>query len=173
MSTKNEKLMVAPCGLSCGHCRLHLAKDDPAMREWLRTNGFNPESYPCAGCRTLDGKVSCSKPAFEAPKVDGRCATYACVVEHGVDFCYECQEFPCAKLQPCADKARELPHNMKVFYLTYIQKYGLTKFLADYPGLGMKYYFGTMVVGLGPQLSANDLADIRAKLGTDTGANKA
>lgn len=164
MSTTKENILVAPCGLSCGHCRLHLAKDDPAIMEWLVSRGFNKNSFPCPGCRALEGKVACAKETFESVKVDGRCATYACVVEHGVEFCFECPEFPCIQLQPCADKANELPHNMKVFYLCYIKYQGLTEFLKKYPELGAKYYFGKMVIGKGPQLSIEEWKAIQAQL---------
>lgn len=164
MSTTKENISVAPCGLSCGHCKLYLAKDDPAIMEWLVSRGFNRNSFPCPGCRKLEGKVACSKETFEFSQVDGRCATYACVVEHGVEFCYECPDFPCTKLQPCADKASELPQNMKLFYLCYIKHQGLTEFLKKYPELAPRYYFGKMVVGKGPQLSAEEWKAIQTKL---------
>ena len=162
--SKKENISVAPCGLSCGHCRLYLAKDDPAMMEWLISRGFNRDSFPCPGCRAAEGKVACSKESFEFARVDGRCATYACSVEHGVDFCCDCHEFPCEKLQPCANLAGELPHNMKVFYLSYIKHHGVDEFLRKYPEFGPRYYFGKMVIGKGPQLSAEEWQSIRDRL---------
>lgn len=152
MSAAKEKMLVSPCGLSCGQCRLHLAGDDPAVMEWLVSQGFNRDSFPCPGCRSMEGKVACSKDTFDFHKVNGQCGIYACAVEHRVDFCFECPEFPCVKLQPCADKANELPHNMKVFYLCYIKNHGLAEFRKHYPELGKGYYSGKLVIGKGPQL---------------------
>ena len=37
----------------------------------------------------------------------------ACAKEQGVDFCYECKDFPCQKLQPLAEGAERYPHNLK------------------------------------------------------------
>ncbi len=163
MGTTKENMLVAPCGLSCGHCMLHLAKDDPAVTKMLISMGFNRDSFPCPGCRTMEGKVACAKDTHDFPKVDGRCTTYACVIEHGVDFCFECREFPCVKLQPCADMAGELPHNMKVFNLCYIKNKGLTEWLRKYPEIMPKYRFGKMVIGKGPQLSAEEWEAIQAR----------
>ncbi|PKM80777.1 MAG: hypothetical protein CVU89_12665 [Firmicutes bacterium HGW-Firmicutes-14] len=152
MTTTKENALVAPCGLSCGHCKLYLAKDDPALVEMLVSRGFNRQSIPCPGCRMLEGKVPCAKDTHDFPKVDGKCQTYACAAGHGIDFCFECREFPCVKLQPCADMASELPHNLKVFYLCYIERQGLTEFLKKYPEIAPRYYFGKMAIGRGPQL---------------------
>jgi len=165
-------MLVAPCGLSCGHCLLYLAKDDPDIKEMLVSRGFNRNSIPCPGCRTLEGKVACAKESFDFPKVDGRCATYTCVVEHGVEFCFECQEFPCVKLQPCADKANELPHNMKVFNLCCIEHQGLTEWLKKYPEIMPRYHFGKIAIGKGPQLSAEEWKVILAQLQTNVKSGK-
>ncbi len=154
MSTTEEKTLAAPCGLSCGHCPCYLAKDDPAVMESLVSRGHNRDKLPCQGCRPLAGKmpyVGCTKETiFESP--GGTCETYACAVEHGVDFCFECQEFPCVKLQPCADLANNLPHNMKVFNLCYIKHKGLTEWLKKYPEIMPRYFGGKMVICKGPQL---------------------
>lgn len=157
MSTTKENQLVAPCGLSCGHCLLYRAKTEPAVMERLVSGGFNKDSFPCPGCRPREGKVACSKAKYDFPKVDGKCATYACAVEHAVEFCFQCPQFPCEKLQPCADLAGELPHNLKVFYLSYIKHQGLTEFLKKYPGFGPRYYFGKMSIGKGPQLPEEEL----------------
>lgn len=156
MSTTKENVLVAPCGLSCGHCVCYLAKDNPAMMESLVSRGINRDKLPCQGCRPLEGKmafVGCTKETpYESPAVGGTCETYACAVEHGIDFCYECPEFPCVKLQPCADLANNLPQNMKVFNLCCIEHQGLTEWLKKYPEIQQRYFNGKMVIGKGPQL---------------------
>ncbi len=170
MSITEEKMLVAPCGISCGHCYFYRIKDNPAVVEFLVSLGFTREKVKyCPGCRPIEGKclnAGCTKETlYNGLSGEGStCATYQCSIEHGVDFCYECAEFPCVKLQPCTDMAAELPHNLKVFYLCYLKNQGLTKFLKKYPELGSTYYFGKMAVGKGPQLSDEELQAIQAKV---------
>jgi hypothetical protein len=116
MNVTKEYVLVAPCGLSCVHCPAYLSKHNPAIMEYLITMGARREDLPCQGCRPLEGKPAWCRKVNQSQVVKdirktphdsladgGLCATYACSVEHGVDFCYECPEFPCVKLQPCAD----------------------------------------------------------------------
>lgn len=101
---------MAPCGLMCGKCVAfadgdvrRLSQDMQALLgdnfgEYAkRFEGANPifghypafrelldylASGPCEGCRD----ASC---LFKA------CAVPACAREHGVDYCFQCGEFPC------------------------------------------------------------------------------
>ena len=170
MSTAKEKILVGPCGISCRHCSFYQLKDNSALADFLVSRGFSRDKLkPCPGCRPTEGKcpnANCTRETLftDLPTGGSSCATYICSVEHGVDFCYECPEFPCVKLQPCADMTNDLPQNMKVFYLSYIKNQGLTEFLEKYPEFGLKYYFGKMVIGKGPQLSDDELKTIKAKL---------
>lgn len=159
MSISKENNLIAPCGISCGHCSFHRLKDDPAIADFMVSRGFSRDKVkPCQGCRPTEGKcpnANCTKETLhnDLPAEESTCVTYTCSVEHGVDFCYECPGFPCSKLQPCADLAGELPQNMKVFYLCCIKRMGITGFLTEYPRLVQRYYQGKMVIGEGPQLS--------------------
>jgi hypothetical protein len=102
---------LAPCGLSCGKC-FAFAEGEIAShaRELIgclgnfdvyaeRFSEFLPElkDYPafkrllthfaepdCTGCRT----GACKYP---------NCGVAACYKEKGVDFCFQCDEFPCDK----------------------------------------------------------------------------
>ena len=143
MYSEQEVFEVAPCGINCGACPAYLCKDDPQLLEAIVVKGMSREDLPCPGCRKHEGKC-----AF----TEGDCATYGCVQDHKVTFCYECHEFPCQYLHPCADRATLLPHNMKLFNLCYIQKHGLTSFKAKYPEIKARYYAGKMSIGKGPQL---------------------
>ena len=60
------------------------------------------------------------------------CETYACALSNNVEFCYECDDFPCLKLAPCADRAQELPHNTKVYNLVLMEKKGIDSFIEKY-----------------------------------------
>jgi hypothetical protein len=146
---KTEEIMAAaaPCGISCGDCVLFHAKDDPALREALTakglTKGLKKESLSCPGCRPAKGNC---------PAIDGVCETYVCIEKRGFEFCYECPDFPCERLNPAADRADVLPHNLKVFNLCFIQKHGLEEFLKKAPDIKRRYYRGKMVIGRGPQV---------------------
>ncbi len=141
---KTERMeIVAPCGIDCGICELYICKDNPQLFNYLLGRGIPEEKLPCKGCRAVAGNC---------PVLGMKCATYKCVVEHKVDFCYECNEFPCLKLHPSADRAEVLPHNLKVFNLNKIQRSGLEAFIEQSPGIKLRYYKGKMSVGEGPQL---------------------
>lgn len=142
MKKTDDITMIAPCGLLCTDCGVHKVKDDPSLREVL-IKKVNWQGVPCQGCRPIKGK---------SQFISGTCATYACVTERGHDFCHECAEFPCAKLNPAADKAGDLPHNIKVFNLCCIKEQGLDKWLQKAPEIKQKYFFGKMALGKGPQL---------------------
>ncbi len=144
MEKTDNITLAAPCGIYCGVCEAYKAKDDPALMERMKNSkALKIELLPCPGCRTVRGKCLA---------VDGTCATYACVTEHAVDFCFQCPEFPCAKLNPAADRAEILPHNIKVFNLCCIQHQGLARFVERAPDIKQRYYRGKMAIGKGPQL---------------------
>jgi hypothetical protein len=88
----------APCGIYCKRC--------PGAKV-----------YNCKGCRTQKGQV----------KNFPICKTYQCIQEKGFNFCYECNDFPCEKLQPILNFEIFFPHNSKIYNLLMIQKLGLTK----------------------------------------------
>jgi hypothetical protein len=102
---------LAPCGLSCRKCfaftKGEIAMHGQKLQEQLgnfdiyaeRFSAFLPEfkDYPsfkkllnyfaspdCQGCR----EGTCKYP---------NCGVVACYKEKGVDFCFQCDEFPCDK----------------------------------------------------------------------------
>jgi hypothetical protein len=88
----------APCGIYCKRC--------PGVK-----------AYNCKGCRAQKGQI----------KNFPTCKTYQCVQEKGFNFCHECEDFPCEKLQPILNFEIFVPHNSKIYNLLMIQKLGLTK----------------------------------------------
>ncbi len=174
MNDTEEYVLIAPCGLSCGHCPAYLSKDNPAIMEYLITMGSNREDLPCQGCRPLEGKPGWCRnvnrsqvvedtrePVLDVPADDSPCATYTCSAEHGVDFCYECPEFPCVKLQPCADMATALPQNLKVFNLWCLKRQGPAEWLKNRDETSNVYFFGKLVLGNGPQITEDGLRAIQ------------
>jgi hypothetical protein len=141
MTTTEEISLVGPCGINCSECECFKAKDDPALMEYMVSKGI--KNLPCLGCRPIEGKC---------PVIGCTCETYSCATQHNIDFCFECSEFPCDRLNPAADRANVLPHNLKVFNLCCIKQQGLTKFLEKSTDIRKKYYSGKMVIGNGPQI---------------------
>lgn len=141
MNTSGDIIMVAPCGIYCGDCAAHKVKDVPALQGALTRVGWN--GVVCPGCRTLKG--SCQF-------VEGTCETYSCAAEQGLDFCFECTEFPCEKLNPAVDRADILPHNTKLFALCYIRQHGVDAWKEKAPEVKQRYFRGKMKIGKGPQV---------------------
>lgn len=142
--TANKRLnLVAPCGIDCGTCELYMCKDNPQLLEYLVSREISEEKLPCAGCRNIEGNC---------PVIPCKCETYACVKDKNVDFCFDCNDFPCSKLGPSADKANILPHNMKVFNLCTIKRMGVENFTRESSVIKQRYYKGKMEVGKGPQI---------------------
>ena len=143
--TKDDRLeLVAPCGIDCGLCSLHLCGDDPELMDRLVTRGISRERLPCAGCRNIAG---------DCPVIGRACETYACICREGVGFCFECDGFPCSKLCPAADRAELLPHNLKIFNLCTIKRIGVEGFVEASGNLERLYFKGTMEIGDGPKLA--------------------
>jgi hypothetical protein len=145
MSVKERLALVAPCGIDCGLCSLHTCKDDPQVLERLVSRGIPREKLPCAGCRGVQGNC---------PVIGGTCATYTCVTEKKVEFCSRCGDFPCSKLNPAADRADVLPHNVKMFNLCTIERLGVDGFVKESAAIEKRYFKGKMAIGSGPQVQA-------------------
>ena len=114
----------APCGIYCKMC--------PGMK-----------IYNCKGCREQMGQV----------KDFPTCKTYACVNSKGYKFCYECEDFPCEKLQPIVNFEIFLPHNSKVYNLIMIKKLGIIKWNEICEEKTKLYYEGKKVKYGGDPLS--------------------
>jgi hypothetical protein len=118
-ATMDYKQMTAPCGLDCFNCPLYLARENEKLREAIARNRDIPvEKAVCNGCRNENGTI-----AFLG--MTEPCNVYKCIGQKGIDFCCDCDDFPCDHLHPYADKAAERPHNTKVFNLGLIKKMGL------------------------------------------------
>ncbi len=142
MGTKEDITLVSPCGGYCGDCPAYKVKDDPSLGDMLKKR-VNWNGVPCQGCRPLKGRCQF---------VEGTCETYACAERHGVNFCFECPEFPCDKFNPAADKADVLPHNIKVFALTFIQRHGIEAWKKKTAEVKQIYFRGKMAIGRGPRI---------------------
>ena len=80
MQAKERIQLVAPCGIDCGTCELYLCKENQQLFAYLLSKGIPEEKLPCAGCRDIEGKC---------PVIGSQCATFACAMEKGADFCFQ------------------------------------------------------------------------------------
>lgn len=136
--------MTAPCGLDCFNCVFFLANHDQGAREELeryeRLMGMPMEMMLCQGCRSQGGCIKLHGAVSNRGE-DEPCPAFACSQEKGLDFCYECGDFPCDHLHPYADRADKVPHNTKVFNLCLIKKMGLENWAREKAALVKETYF--------------------------------
>jgi len=109
MSTGKPSNLSSYCGVYCGGCAWHSGKWRRAARELIHlTDAYPPmpfegelpfnyseflkglrwlrdERYICPGCRAGGGPPSCD--------------IRACVNGKGFEFCHQCTDFPCEKLE--------------------------------------------------------------------------
>jgi hypothetical protein len=129
------KRLTAPCGLDCFNCPMYLAQKNDELRTILSERlGIPREETSCSGCRDQEGTI-----AFL--KMSEPCNVYRCISQKKVDFCCDCEEFPCDHLHPYADRASQVPHNTKVFNLCLIKKMGLEKWAKEKAGSVKGIYF--------------------------------
>lgn len=133
---------AAPCGIDCVNCELFGENGNREAWERLAVSkGGKAEDYACKGCRSGNGCVFFSG-----------CETRACAATKGVDFCSDCDSYPCVRVMPLAEGAAFYPHNMKAYNLSVIKSRGVEAFLAEAREIRMRYYKGTFKIGAGPQL---------------------
>ncbi|HUX12983.1 MAG TPA: DUF3795 domain-containing protein [Spirochaetia bacterium] len=138
----NFEELTAPCGIDCFNCEVYESNITPEVAARLSAAfGFSPEKAACPGCRASGG---CRLHW-------GNCDTLDCVKSRGVSFCYECADFPCPRLLPCAEAADRYPHNLKVFNLSRIRNVGIDVWARESMGNRALYFKGKFAVGKGPQ----------------------
>jgi len=133
---------IAPCGIDCINCELHQSSTRTDIQQMVAASmNKTVEEIKCKGCLDQNGCV-----------IHEDCKTLECVKTKGVDYCYECSDFPCNYLMPAQDMADRLPHNMKVYNLCRIKQLGPEKFLQEALENRKRYFAGKMVIGSGPQI---------------------
>jgi hypothetical protein len=102
MDRKQSEPMIAVCGLDCANeCGIFHAPHDPelALRltEHFRSQGYTdaqPDWFHCDGCRgdrTKHWSANCW-------------ILKCCVDDKGLEFCNQCEDFPCQRLEEWAGK---------------------------------------------------------------------
>jgi hypothetical protein len=134
-----EKLMlVTPCGYCCLSCPAYIdsqCTDELAIQKEAARANLPVEKLKgdCTGCRQNQGK----------PHGDVLCQTYDCCVnKRGLDFCYQCEDFPCLKLAPISAGAEVRRHNTKIYNLLMLKKLGLDEYIRQSGEISLQWVRG-------------------------------
>jgi hypothetical protein len=94
-----DERMIAVCGLDCTDCDMREATTNPQLQrrhaDWFRQElgqDVKPEDIHCAGCKG-DRSMHWSADCW---------ILQCCVDSRGLEFCSECDEFPCPRLEEWA-----------------------------------------------------------------------
>jgi len=144
MNSVTKRHLTAPCGLDCFNCEIYEGNITEDMKKrFAEKIHKDPEDVACKGCRQEKGCRHLGLP----------CETLRCIEGKGLEFCFECEEFPCVRLQPAREGADRFPHNFKVFNLCRMKSAGVEQW-ADKEAklIRQRYYAGKFIPGKGPVL---------------------
>jgi len=109
-----EKQLVAPCGMNCAICSGYLAFKNSLPKKPGKVSH-------CQGCRPRNKQCAFLKK---------RCRDGQRLLRGEIDFCFECNHFPCPDLQGLDGRYRQRYGMSMIENLLEIRKDGLQKFLA-------------------------------------------
>jgi len=90
------------CGLYCGACPVIAAIREDSLEKFAEKHSYTPEQIRCYGCKITQ---------VEAEK--DRCPIMDCALEKKVEFCSDCDEYPCEKVK--SFKEDKYPHHSAIF----------------------------------------------------------
>ena len=84
-----DKKLAGVCGLFCAACHIYIATvEDPLRLQALcQRYGLSSEQVACYGCRSEKRFPYCET-----------CKMRNCSLEQGIEFCSECNDYPCEDL---------------------------------------------------------------------------
>ena len=99
-----ENKMIAVCGLICNGCDILEATNDKKIAheiaDWFKKEKHievKIEDIHCDGCKG-DRKKHWSADCW---------ILQCCVDKKGLDFCFQCEDFPCKKLENWSKESKE------------------------------------------------------------------
>jgi hypothetical protein len=107
-----ENNLAAPCGIYCGACRQYLVRKKNLFEERGLKTG-------CQGCRIRN--KNCAFIRRDCPTLRKK----------EIDFCYECENFPCENLQKIDILYQERYSVNMVENLKRIEEIGVKKWLQE------------------------------------------
>ncbi len=106
------------CGLYCGACPVSLANQAGDLAPLAAAWGRSVAELQCGGCKSGERAVFCAD-----------CEFVTCAEARGVEFCFECDDYPCPRL--VAFSRDEHPHHHIVLHnLEALAAQGLEAWLA-------------------------------------------
>jgi hypothetical protein len=102
--------LVAPCGINCAVCSGYLALEHNVKSKGVRM------PY-CIGCRPRNKECAFLKKRCEL------------LLNNKVEFCYECEGFPCERLRRIDKRYRTFFRTSLIENLESIRENGMTDFL--------------------------------------------
>ena len=105
-----DEILIAPCGMNCGLCSNYLA-----LKNDIKSKGIKIPY--CAGCRPRGKQCAFFKK---------RCAK---LMSGKVQYCFECNEFPCKNLEHIDKHYQERYKMSMIENLNYIKEHGMEKLL--------------------------------------------
>ena len=99
-----KKKLSAVCGLFCPSCTLFIGtKEDPQrLKTFAERYRMPVEAWECEGCRSEKRSYYCKNI----------CKMVACAADKGIEFCGECDEYPCDELKKFQ---AERPHRIELW----------------------------------------------------------
>ena len=138
-----KKKIVAPCGIDCFNCEVYEENVTEEFQNRISMLTKIPkESITCKGC--IDGS-QCLFLHISGKK----CKTLECVKKQGVDYCFNCDHFPCEHLMPIANEAEKYPHNIKLYNLCLMKKIGVDEWTKQAKKIRTTYFTKKFTIGEG------------------------
>ena len=116
------------CGIYCGACEIMHAEteEDEArvLKLWEGTLNAGPGQMHCSGCKSDNLFFNCAQ-----------CVMRPCAINRGVEFCIECEEYPCGYYEAGKQAVDQVPYlqHMKAIIgnQRYIKDHGVERWLED------------------------------------------
>jgi len=107
------------CGLYCGACPVLIGNETGKLAEIARRWGAKPGDLVCRGCKSGVESVYCKK-----------CDLKSCAEDKRVEFCCDCDDYPCSKLTDFVDD-QHAHHSVVLRNLSRIKKIGVRNWLTE------------------------------------------
>jgi hypothetical protein len=125
---------ISYCGLNCAMCSLYLIPDDKIAAErtlnWFKQEGWRPNEMTVEQFMRTNGREceGCRGPIDKCWSKDDACHFRSCAQKKQIDYCFDCLEFPCNKIETFKnDDASH--HDQAVKNLETMKEIGLEEFI--------------------------------------------
>lgn len=126
------------CGLYCGACPRFLASENDTLEQLAAEKNTTPDLIRCHGCKSAVVSGWCAI-----------CNLKQCARSKGLEFCDDCDQYPCADLQGFINDLNYPYHSLVPQDLQTIRQKGLDAWLREQnvrwrcPACGTKYSWHT------------------------------